>query len=105
MTLPFPIVVLASGRGGTFSALLDARERGALPVDVRALLSDRRTAPVLEVAESRGVPAIALRPRDFADRAAFDRALFARAAAFDPALIVLAGYMRVIDNAVVAAWH
>lgn len=105
MTIPFPIVVLASGRGGTFSALLDARERGELPVDVRALLSDRRTAPVLEVAESRGVPAIALRPRDFADRAAFDRALFARAAAFDPALIVLAGYMRVIDNAVVAAWH
>lgn len=105
MTVPFPIVVLASGRGGTFSALLDACERGELPVDVRALLSDRRTAPVLEVAESRGVPAIALRPRDFADRAAFDRALFARAAAFDPALIVLAGYMRVIDNAVVAAWH
>ncbi len=50
------------------------------------------------------IPAVALRPRDFAGRTAFDHALFARAAGFRPDLIVLAGYMRVIDAAVVAAW-
>jgi phosphoribosylglycinamide formyltransferase-1 len=76
-----------------------------VPIDIRALFSDRRSAPVLQIAESRGVPAIALRPRDFSDRAAFDRELFARAAAFQPQLIVLAGYMRVIDATVVADWH
>lgn len=103
-TLP-SIVVLASGRGNTFAALLDAQQNGRLPVAIRALLSDRRTAPALEIAESRGVPAVALRPRDFADRLAFDRALFACAAGFEPDLIVLAGYMRVIDAAVVTAWR
>ena len=102
---PFPIVVLASGRGGTFSALVDAQRDGRLPIAVRALLSDRRTAPVLEVAEARGIPVVALRPRDFTDRSEFDRALFARAAAFAPRLIVLAGYMRVIDAALVNAWR
>jgi phosphoribosylglycinamide formyltransferase-1 len=102
---PLPVVVLASGRGGTFSALLDAQQSGRLPVAIRALLTDRRTAPVLQIAESRGVPAVALRPRDFPDRAGFDRSLFERAASFEPQLIVLAGYMRVIDAGVVAAWQ
>jgi phosphoribosylglycinamide formyltransferase-1 len=98
------VVVLASGRGRTFAALLDAQHNGRLPVDIRALLSDRRTAPALEIAESRGVPTVALRPRDFPDRPSFDRELFGRAAEFQPALVVLAGYMRVIDADVVAGW-
>jgi phosphoribosylglycinamide formyltransferase-1 len=105
LVTPLPLVVLASGRGNTFAALLDAQQSGRLPVDIRALLSDRRSAPALGIAESRGVPAVALRPRDFSDRAAFDRALFARVAAYQPQLVVLAGYMRVIDAGVVAAWH
>jgi len=99
-----PVVVLASGRGNTFAALLAAQSDARLPIEIRALLSDRRTAPALEIAESRGIPAVALRPRDFPDRPGFDRALFARAAGFEPALIVLAGYMRVIDAGVVAGW-
>jgi len=99
------MVVLASGRGGTFSALLDATQSGALPVEIRALLTDRRTAPVLQIAEARGVPVVALRPRDFPDRPSFDRSLFERVAAFEPQLVVLAGYMRVIDADVAQAWH
>ena len=105
MSQPLPIVVLASGRGSTFNALLEAQQRGELPVDIRALISDRRTAPALGIAERNGIPAVALRSRDHADRLSFDRALFARAAAFEPRLIVLAGYMRIIANEVVAAWR
>lgn len=98
------IVVFASGRGSNFAALLAAQERGELPIDIRALLSDKRTAPALLLAEQGGVIAAALAPRDFTDRAAFDRAIFARAAEFSPDLIVLAGYMRMIDPAVLAPW-
>lgn len=101
----FPIVVLASGKGATFKSLIDAQRDGRLPVEIRALLSDRRTAPVLQIAEADGIPTVALRPREYPDRAAFDRALMARAAGFDPRLVVLAGYMRVIDAAVVADWR
>ncbi|HET7063721.1 MAG TPA: phosphoribosylglycinamide formyltransferase [Rudaea sp.] len=99
------VVVLASGRGGTFAALLAAQQDGRLPIDIVALLSDKRTAPALTIAESAGIATVALRPRDYPDRTSFDRALFARVAEFAPDLVVLAGYMRVIDSSVVGAWR
>lgn len=99
------IVVLASGRGSNFAALHAAQRRGELALDIRALLCDRVTAPALAIARDAGIDAIALRPRDHADRAAFDQALFARVADPNPDLVVLAGYMRLIDAAVVDAWR
>ena len=100
---PCSIVVFASGRGSNFAALL-AAQRGGSPIEIRALLSDKRTAAALLLAENAGVEAIALAPRDYADRASFDRAIFARAAQFAPDLIALAGYMRMIDAGVIAPW-
>jgi phosphoribosylglycinamide formyltransferase-1 len=99
------VVVLASGQGGTFAALLDAQQGGQLAIELVALLSDKRTAPALNIAESAGIATVALRPRDYPDRASFDQALFARVASFSPDLVVLAGYMRVIDSAIVAQWR
>jgi phosphoribosylglycinamide formyltransferase-1 len=99
------VAVLASGRGGTFAALLAAQKDGRLPIEIVALLSDKRMARALTIAESAGIATVALRPRDYPDRASFDRALFARAADFAPDLIVLAGYMRVIDSSVVGEWR
>jgi phosphoribosylglycinamide formyltransferase-1 len=98
------VVVFASGRGSNFAALLAAQHNGELPIAIRALLSDKRTAPALLIAEQAGVAAEALAPRNFPDRAAFDAAIFARAASYQPQLIVLAGYMRMIDPAVIAPW-
>lgn len=100
----FAVVVFASGRGSNFAALLAAQRRGELPIEIRALLSDKRTAAALLLAEEAGLEAVALTPREFSDRAAFDRAIFARAAEFSPDLIVLAGYMRMIDASVIAPW-
>ena len=99
------VVVLASGRGSNFAALAAAQQRGELPIRLRALLSDKRTAPALLLAESAGVEAVALAPREFPDRLSFDRALFARVAEFAPGLVVLAGYMRVIDPTVIGPWY
>ncbi|MHB8447343.1 MAG: phosphoribosylglycinamide formyltransferase [Rudaea sp.] len=99
------VVVLASGRGSNFAALLAAQRRVALPIRMRALLSDKTAAPALGIARAAGIPAIALTPADFPDRAAFDHALFERATEFAPGLIVLAGYMRVIDDTVIEGWR
>jgi phosphoribosylglycinamide formyltransferase 1 len=101
---PLRIAVFASGRGSNFAALLEAQRRNGVPVEIVALLSDKPTAPALLLAENAGVDAIALAPRDFADRASFDRAIFACAAGFTPDLIVLAGYLRMIDAAVITPW-
>jgi len=99
------VAVLASGRGGTFAALLAAQQDGRLPIEIVALLSDKRTAQALTIAESADIATVALRPRDFPDRASFDRALFSRVAEFAPDLVVLAGYMRVIDSSIVGEWR
>ncbi len=99
-----PIVVLASGRGSNLQALIDARDAGALPVEICGVLSDKPKCQALQRARDAGIPTFALSARDYADRASFDQALFARIAEFSPRLIVLAGFMRILDPTVVAAF-
>jgi phosphoribosylglycinamide formyltransferase-1 len=99
------VVVFASGRGTNFAALSDAQRAGKSRIELCALLSDKADARALHVARDAGVAAIALDPKKYTSRAAFDRALFDAAAEFRPELIVLAGFMRVIDPDVVAAWR
>lgn len=98
-------VVFASGRGSNLAALLAAQNSGSLPIQIRAVMSDKAKAGALDIARDAGIAAVSLAPREFSDRRVFDQALFDRAAAFSPDLIVLAGYMRVIDGSVVAQWH
>ena len=94
---PLRIAVLASGRGSNFQALIDARDRGALPVQFVGLFSDKPAAPALERAALANIPAVALRPKDYPDREAFDTALLDRIDAVQPDLIVCAGYMRILS--------
>ena len=101
-TGPLRLVVFASGQGFTLQALLDAIAAGQLAASVAAVCSDRPGAPVLDRARAAGIDIIALSPRAYPDRAAFDRALFAAARDRNPELTVLAGYMRIIDPDVVA---
>ena len=100
----FPIAVLASGRGSNLAALIEAREAGRLPVDFVLVAGDKAHAPALQNASAHGIPTLALDPKGFPDRRSFDQALFARVAASGAQLVVLAGYMRIIDPAVVADW-
>ncbi|MES2404730.1 MAG: phosphoribosylglycinamide formyltransferase [Pseudomonadota bacterium] len=101
----FPIAVLASGRGSNLAALIEAREAGKLPIDVVLVASDKADAPALRNAEAHGIPTFALDPKTFASRRAFDEALFANVSASGAQLVVLAGYMRVLDVAVTAQWQ
>ncbi|HEX7371067.1 MAG TPA: phosphoribosylglycinamide formyltransferase [Rhodanobacteraceae bacterium] len=100
----FPLAVLASGRGSNLAALIDAREAGTLPVEFALVASDKADAPALRNAEAHGIPTLALDPKTFASRREFDEALFANVAASGARLVVLAGYMRILDAAVTAEW-
>lgn len=102
-TTTFPIAVLASGRGSNLQALIDAQRAGALPIEIRGVFSDKPGAAALERARAAGIPALALEPKGFPDRASFDRALFAHVDAANPRLVVCAGYMRILSDEVVAA--
>lgn len=103
MTLP--IAVLASGRGSNLAALLDAHAAGKLPVAFKLVAGDKADAPALRNAEAHGIPTLALDPKTFASRREFDEALFANVAASGAKLVVLAGYMRIIDADVTTRWQ
>jgi len=90
-------VVLLSGRGSNFKALLDAD----LPVTFSAAISNRPDAAGLDHARARGIPAVALDHKKFPTREAFDEALIAGIEKAGADLVVLAGYMRILTRAFV----
>lgn len=91
------VVVLLSGRGSNFKALLEAN----LPVEFTAAISNRPDAAGLDYARARGIPTVALDHKNFASREAFDEALIAEIDKAGADLIVLAGYMRILTKAFV----
>ncbi len=99
------VVVFASGRGTNFAALVEAQRNGSLPIELCALLSDKADSRAVQVAKNLAVPALALDAKKYTTRGDFDRVLFDAAAKFQPDLIVLAGFMRVIDPSVIGAWR
>ncbi len=95
------IAVLVSGSGTNLQALLDHPVCGPR---IALVVSDRPGVKSIERAESHGVEWAVLDPKDFADRAAFDRAVvdLLRAHAVDA--VVSAGYMRLLGPAVLEAY-
>lgn len=91
-----PLVILISGRGSNMSVIAELAAKGELPVVVRAVISDRADAEGLATAAAMGIPALTLSPRSYADRAAYDHALADLVAKYQPGLIVLAGFMRIL---------
>jgi phosphoribosylglycinamide formyltransferase-1 len=99
----FPIVVLASGRGSNLRALLEAERTGRLGgARIVALATDKAGCGAAQIALGAGRDVIALKPADFATRPEFDLALLEGVLARGPALIVCAGFMRILSDAAVA---
>ena len=101
--MPLRLAVLASGRGSNLQAIVDAIDAGTLDARVIGVWSDRSDAQALTRARDAGIPARAIRPRDFADRPSHDSALFDAIDAAGPDLVVCAGYMRLIGAHVLAS--
>lgn len=96
-TSRLPIVVLISGRGSNLQAIAERAGRGELPVEIRAVVSDQPEAGGLAWSAARGLRTSVLQPCDFPDRAAYGRALADLVEGFGPRLVVLAGFMRILD--------
>ena len=100
------ITVLISGRGSNLAALLDAQQHGRLGGGaVTAVIANNPGAPGLAPARARGVATTVVDHRGFADRAGFDAALAAAVAASRPDLVVLAGFMRILDAGLVRRYE
>lgn len=105
MTSAPGVVVLVSGRGSNLQALLDAHQRGELPVRFRAVISNRPGAPALERAAAAGIATETVDHRGFEDQGAFDRALMTAIDRHAPDLIVLAGFMRILGDGFIAHYR
>ncbi|MEO6925976.1 MAG: phosphoribosylglycinamide formyltransferase [Rhodanobacter sp.] len=101
---PVKVAVLASGRGTNLAALIDAQACGDLPVEFVLVGSDKADAGALRLAEAANIPTLALDPRSYPDRRAFDLDLLARIHASGAEWLVLAGFMRVIDGEAMRPW-
>ncbi|WP_074550629.1 phosphoribosylglycinamide formyltransferase [Dyella sp. AtDHG13] len=98
------VAVLASGRGSNLQSLIAARDAGQLPVDFVAVGSDKADAGALQLAKDAGIPTFTLDPKGFAKRRDFDIELFRQLDASGAQVLVLAGFMRIIDGQALAPW-
>lgn len=96
--------VLISGRGSNLQALLDACAEPAFPAEIVAVVSNRADAGGLERAQAAGVAIRVIDHREFKDRKAFDAALDSALREMGAEFICLAGFMRLLGAAFVAAW-
>lgn len=100
------IVVLISGAGSNMAALIKASQQenwdDLLGARVVAVISNKPGAEGLVLAQALGVPTQVLDHKGFESRAAFDAALQTLIDAYQPALVVLAGFMRILTPGFVA---
>jgi phosphoribosylglycinamide formyltransferase-1 len=99
-----PVVVLISGRGSNMRALVERSADPAMGYQVAGVLSDRLQAGGLKFAADLGIPARALVPDEGVPRADYEAALAAAIDEFNPSLIALAGFMRILSAPFVARY-
>ena len=92
MSTPQSIVVLISGRGSNLRSILAAQ----LPATVTAVISNKADAAGLDYARSQGIATDVVDHRGYPSRDAFDAALAQTIDHYQPNLVVLAGFMRVL---------
>lgn len=100
------IVVLISGNGSNLQAIIDSVENGAINGanngsingQISAVISNKPDVYGLQRAKNANIPTQVLDHREFDDREAFDQALIKIIDQYQPDLVVLAGFMRILSS-------
>lgn len=94
------IVILISGGGSNMAAIVRAAERDRwaerFGARIAAVVSNKAEAGGLAIAKAHGIDTAVIPHKDFATREAFDAALATAVDGYAPALVVLAGFMRIL---------
>jgi len=93
---PARLVVLVSGSGTNLQALVDATADPAYGARVVAVGADRDDIEGLARAERAGIPTFVKKVGHFSSRDHWDRAMADTVAAFEPTIVVLAGFMKLV---------
>ena len=96
------VVILISGRGSNLQALLEAE----LPCcRIAAVISNKTDASGLDIAKQHGIVTQVVSHRDYPDRESFDAALAAAIDRYQPDLVALAGFMRILTEGFVTRYY
>ena len=98
---PLAVVVLISGNGSNLQAIMDFIQQQALPIEIKAVISNQAGAYGLTRAKKAGIQTRVVDHRDHDSRDDFDQALQACIDTYQPDLIILAGFMRILTPAFV----
>jgi phosphoribosylglycinamide formyltransferase-1 len=94
--------ILISGSGTNLQAFIDAVGSGDLDLDLVVVFSNNPDAYGLERAEQAGIPTACIQHAEYPDRESFDLAVKAELDRFEPDLLILAGFMRILSPQFVA---
>jgi len=95
---PIRLVVLISGNGSNLQAIIDSIATRQLPAKIVAVISNKADAYGLERAKKAGIEHRVLSHIDYADRQQYDQALQALIDGYQPDLVILAGFMRILSD-------
>lgn len=90
------IVVLISGSGSNLQAIIDAVGKGDIDADIAAVISNRPDVKGLQRAENHAIPNLCIDHKDYPSRELFDVAMIKKIDEYQPDLVVLAGFMRIL---------
>lgn len=96
MTAKPRLVILISGRGSNMRSIVEAAKTGELNVDIAAVISNRPDAAGLEFAQQAGIKTEVIDHKSYDSREAFDQAMASAIDNFQPAFVILAGFMRIL---------
>lgn len=100
------LAVLVSGGGTNLQAIIDAIGAGTITnAKIEVVISNNKNAYALERAKNHGIDALCISPKDYADRAAFNDAFLEKLNSYDVDLVVLAGFLVVIPEAMIAQYR
>ena len=99
------IVILISGRGSNMEAIVHACQREGWPARIAAVISNKADASGLQFAASHGIATAVVDHKAFDSREAFDTELAQVIDGFQPDVVVLAGFMRILTEGFVRRYE
>jgi len=92
------VVVLLSGSGSNFQAIIDASKNNELDIKIKAAISNTPGVKGLERANRENIPSKVINNNDYISRSKFEKSLLSEIKKYSPKYIILAGFMRVLSS-------
>lgn len=100
------IVVCVSGGGTNLQAIIDAIRNGTVRnTQIKGVISNNAGAYALTRAKENNIPAFCISPKNYAERAEFNKAFLDKLAELEPDLIVLAGFLVILPEQMIATYR